>query len=224
VRCINAEASNNWGPRGLSYYLAANVMWDVKADVDALLRDFYASAFGPSAEAMQRFYRRWYGAALDGKEEAAEETGERAEEAPPKAKLKELFQDLDEAAKSAKDRPDCLARVDHLRMYFHYLMLRRRTTEAGAGKDVTRNKVAILDAVRAETTFGARLTCTNMIHSRPLLGKAFDRRFKKFEALLKEAPEAQTANKGWRAVGEPPTRADVEAFWEEDRTALGGDS
>jgi hypothetical protein len=223
VRCINAEASNNWGPRGLSYYLAANVMWNTRADTGALLRDFTTSAFGPAAEAMQRFYRHWYGAAaLDGAEAPAEETGERAEELVSKARLRELFKDLDEAAKLTKDRPDCLARVDHLRMYFHYLMLRHRTTEAGAGKDIHENRQAILDAVRAETTFGGRLTYTNMIHSRPLLGKAFDRRFKKFEALLKAVPESQTANKGWRALGAPPTHAEVEAFWEDDRTMLGG--
>jgi hypothetical protein len=106
-------------------------------------------------------------------------------------------------------------------MYFHYLMLRHRTEEVGAGKDVVRNKKAILDAVHAETTFGARLTYTNMIHSRPLLGKAFDRRFKKFESLLKTVPEAQTANKGWRAIGQPPTHAEVEAYWEDDRVTLG---
>jgi hypothetical protein len=227
VRCVNAEASNNWGPRGLSYYLAANVMWNTKADTDALLRDFYTNAFGPAAEAMQRFYRHWYGAAaLDGAEAPAEapaeETGERAEELVSMARLKKLFKDLDKAAKLTKDRPDCLARVDHLRMYLHYLLLRHRTEEAGAGKDLAKNKEAILDAVRAETTFGARLTYTNMIHSRPLLGKAFDRRFKKFAALLKEVPETRTADQGWRAVGQPPTRAEVEAIWEEDHTMLSG--
>jgi hypothetical protein len=221
VRCVNAEASNNWGPRGLSYYLAANVLWNIKADTEALLRDFFTSAFGPAAEAIQRYYRHWYGEALDGTEAPAEEKGERGDELVSKARLKVLFKDLDEAAKLTRDRPDCLARVDHLRMYFHYLVLRHRTTEAGAGQGVSMNKQAVLDAVRAETTFGARLTNTNMIHSRPLLGKAFERRFKKFEALLKTIPEAQTANKGWRAVGQPPTHAEVEAFWEDDRTTLG---
>src|SRR5262249_50339170 len=154
-------------------YLAANVMWDTKADTDALLRDFYTGAFGPAAEAMKRFYRRWYGAAaLDGAEAPAEETGQASDEPVSKARLKELFKDLDEAAELTNDRADCRARVDHLRMYFHYLMLRHRTAEAGAVKDVSQNKQAILDAVRAETTFGGRLTYTNMIHSRPLLGKA----------------------------------------------------
>ena len=106
VRCINAEASNNWGPRGLSYYLAANVMWDTKADTDALLRDFYVSAFGPAAEAMKHFYQHWYGAAaLDGAEAPAQETGERAQELVSKARLKELFADLDEAANLRRTDP-----------------------------------------------------------------------------------------------------------------------
>ena len=47
VRCINAESSNNWGPRGLSYYLASCMMWDVKSDVAALLRDFSQARSAP---------------------------------------------------------------------------------------------------------------------------------------------------------------------------------
>ncbi|MDX1565814.1 MAG: DUF4838 domain-containing protein, partial [Phycisphaeraceae bacterium] len=49
VEAINAEASNNWGPRGLGYYLAANLMWDVDADMALLRRDFIDKAFGPAA-------------------------------------------------------------------------------------------------------------------------------------------------------------------------------
>ena len=72
-------------------------MWDTKADTGALLRDFYTSAFGPAAEAMKRFYGHWYGAAaLEGTGTPAEESGERSEELVSKAKLKELFQELDE--------------------------------------------------------------------------------------------------------------------------------
>src|SRR5262249_10815496 len=132
-------------------------------------------------------------------------------------KLKLLFGDLDDAARRAKDRPDCLARIDHLRMYAHYLLLRQRTQEAAKTKD---DKV-ILDAIRNETVFGARLTYPNMIHSRPLLGKAFLRRFKPFEKLLVNVPEAQAENKGWRKVGQPPSHAELEQLWAEDKTALG---
>jgi hypothetical protein len=222
VRCINAEASNNWAPRGLSYYLSSCLLWDTRADVEALLRDFYASAFGPAADAMKSFYRHWYGSAnLSTSETPGSETGERAEEAMPRDKLRAMFQDLDEAMRLTKDRLDCQARVDHLRMYVHYLVLRQQTLAAGAGKDLVANRKAILDAVRAETQFAGRLTSTNMIHSRPVLGKAFLRRFKQFETILKDVPEAQKPNAGWRAIGRPPTHAELEELWSADREQLG---
>jgi hypothetical protein len=221
VRCINAESSNNWAPRGLSYYLASCVMWDTKSDVEALLRDFYTSAFGPAADAMKSFYRHWYGAAaFTTAETPGSETGDRAEETVPRDKLRAMFKDLDQAARLAKDRPDCQARVDHLRMYLHYMVLRHETTTAGAGKNLAENKKAILDAVRAETQFAGQLTYTNMIHSRPVLGKAFLRRFKKFEALLEDVAEARKENAGWRAIGKPPTHAEMDALWEADRAIL----
>ena len=55
---LNAEASNNWGARGLGYYLAAQLLWDVNANVPNLLRDFYEQAFGPAARVMERYYVR----------------------------------------------------------------------------------------------------------------------------------------------------------------------
>ncbi len=221
VRCINAESSNNWAPRGLSYYLASCVMWDTKCDVESLLRDFYTAAFGPAADALKSFYRHWYGAALDSAQAPDSETGERAEALVPRDKLRELFKDLDTAARLTKDHRDYQARVDHLRMYVHYLVLRQQTTDAGAGKNLDANKEAILRAIRAETEFAGRLTFTNMIHSRPVLGKAFLRRFKKFEALLKDVPEARKENAGWRALGKPPTHAELEDLWAADRALLG---
>ena len=138
----------------------------------------------------------------------------------PRDKLREMFEALDAAARLTKDRPDCQARVDQLRRYLHDLVLRQQTTDAGAGKNLEANKKAILDVIRAETEFAGGLTYTNMIHSRPVLGKAFLRRFKKFEALLKDVPEAQKENAGWRALGKPPTHAELEELWPADRAIL----
>src|SRR5262249_22289020 len=119
---INAEASDNWGPRGLSYYLAAQLMWDVNTDSRALLHDFYHRAFGPAAPAVERYYNHWYGGGAGTDDTPADELGDAKDTPPDAQKLKVLFQDLDEAARLAKDRPDCLARIDHLRMYVHYLL------------------------------------------------------------------------------------------------------
>jgi hypothetical protein len=220
VEAIGAESSNNWAPRGLSYYLAAQLMWDVNADTKALTRDFFDTAFGPAAAPMERYYKHWYGSALTEDEPATGELDDAKDAEADPSKLAQMFKDLDEAAKLAKDRPDCLARVDHLRMYLHYLVLRQKTQQAGKGKGKNRDKDAIIAAVKAEVAFGARLTYTNMIHSRPLLGKAFERRFRPYVKILEGVPELQRDSKGLRAVGKPPTHEEVEKFWEEDRAVL----
>ncbi len=58
ARFLSSESSDNWGPNGLGYYLAARMLWDVnEADrLDALKEDFLKKAFGPAREPMARFY------------------------------------------------------------------------------------------------------------------------------------------------------------------------
>lgn len=219
VTSINAEASNNWGPRGPGYYVAAKLLWDPDADVSAILRDFYATAFGPAAEPMERYYRRWYGAAAGGDasiplSELANDNA-RAGSELTRENLQGAYRELTAASDRAREQPACAARVDPLRMYLHYLVLRRQLAEAERAGDAK----AILAAIRAETSFGARLTATNMIHTRPLLGKAFMRRFKKDEALLAGVPEAEL--QGWRREGTPPSRDELDRLWTEDGRALG---
>jgi hypothetical protein len=109
ARSVDCEADNSWGLQGLGYYVGNRLMWDPKADVNALLTDFYLQAFGPAAAVMRRYYERFDG----GKEPLVGE---------------HLFalalRDLDEAAKLARERPDVLARLDHLKYYLHYVRLR----------------------------------------------------------------------------------------------------
>jgi len=195
VTAINAEASNNWGPRGLGYYLAAHLLWDLDADVPALAADFYQNAFGPAAEPMERYYVRWYGPGVavpgagESRAEGSDEVAgidEKEPAAASKEQLRAAFADLDEAARLVRDRPGFQQRVDHLRMYLHYLCLRQRLREADARGD----DPAVLAAIEAETVFGGRLNDTNMTHARPLIGKAFPRRFRKHRGLLATLPEA----------------------------------
>jgi len=220
ITAINAEASNNWAARGLGYYVASRLMWDTEADVQAIVRDFYQKAFGPAAPAMERYYVRWYGpsAAALGAEVTREpqEPFEGRTGRPTLEALRAAYADLDEAARLVAGVPGCRERVDHLRMYLHYLVLRRRLDEAAATGDRQR----ILDAIRDETVFGGRLTYTNMVHSRPLIGKAFLRRFRRFREQLAGVPEAADGG-AWRQVGEPPGRDELRQLWEQDRAALG---
>ncbi|MGE3809612.1 MAG: DUF4838 domain-containing protein [Gemmataceae bacterium] len=244
VQSVNAEASNNWAPRGPGYYLSARLMWNVDEDPKAILADFYDKAFGPAAVPMERYYVRWLGsyAAVrtkpakadskpdaDKKPDVDDELG--ADTTPPasfdRESLQAAYRDLDEAAKLAKDDPACLARVDHLRLYAHYLFLRLQLDEAAKTKD--RDKIR--QAVENETTFGSRLTYTNLIHTRPLVGKEFFRRFSKHGKYLEGIPEwpasnrdavTKASNQGYRRVRtDIPDHAELEKLWAADKQALG---
>ncbi len=242
VVAMNAEASNNWGPRGLGYYVAAQLLWDLDADVEALLEDFYRSAFGVAAPAMERYYARWYGpSVVVGLDERSEliarlsaaakdgdvaETDELTDSAPvykhgdrqgTRRTLAATFADLDDAVRLTAGDPAARGRVDHLRFYAYYLYLRWKVWEAVADK----NDAAIVAAVEQETRFGGRLTHTHMIHARPLLGKAFHRRFRGQMNLLDDIPEAQTWGEGWRSIGEIPSAQEFEELWSEARAGLG---
>ena len=220
VTGLNSEACYAWGPRGLAFYMGSQLLWDVNTDVKAAVKDFYDQAFGPAAGAMERYYVRWYGpgAAITG-------PGSEPQKLDPNT-LKAAFKDLDEAAALVKDKPAYLARVNDLRMYAHYLLLRQHVRALAGTKDQDK----AIAAIKAETVFGARLTDTGMIHSRPLLGKAFLRRFnedglkdyiadKKQEGgKLVDEPKAFTAD--WLKVGTPPARDELEKLWAQDKAEL----
>jgi hypothetical protein len=61
VECIPA-----WGSHTPTLYVAARLMWDAEADVDALLNDFYAKFFGSAAVPMKRYLDRMDAALRDG--------------------------------------------------------------------------------------------------------------------------------------------------------------
>jgi len=106
---LDCESGNNWGLHGRGYYIANRLMWDPDADVDALLADFYERAFGPAAAVIARYYER-----LDpGNEPLMSEH-----------LLALALRDLRQATELAEDRPDVLARLDHLKQYQHYVRLR----------------------------------------------------------------------------------------------------
>lgn len=218
VTAVNAEASNNWAARGLGYYVAAQLMWDVKADTKAIVADFYDSAFGPAAKKMERYYVRWYGptaaVTLAGDELPEKQTFRDGKKYNVEA-LKAAYRDLDEAAQLVAKNDGQRARVDHLRMYMHYLVLREKLQQATASGD----KDAIREAIKQETIFGGRLTYTNMLHTRPLIGKAFLRRFRQYEPLLADVPETEIQT--WRQIGEAPDREELDRLWQQDKAYLG---
>jgi hypothetical protein len=216
-------------------------MWDVKADPQALIADFYDKAFGPAALPMERYYTRWLGASaavrtkpapakadpLVKDKEVGDELGVVAAESFSAENLKAAYRDLDEAARLVKELPEQRARADHVRMYAHYLFLRLRLEQAGK----TGNKEDICTAVRDETVFGARLMKTNMIHARPLLGKEFYRHFLRYKDSLDGTTEwpkndrdivQKAVGRGYRQVRDDvPDHQEIERLWAADKQSLG---
>ena len=123
--------------------------------------------------------------------------------------------------------PAYRARVDHLRMYAHYLFLRIKLKEAAQAK----NRDAVRAAVKNETIFGARLMNTNMVHTRPLIGKEFYRRFRRYGKYLAGTVEwpaggSKAIKKAWgkgfrKTRDDVPTAEEVDRFWAADKKALG---
>ena len=75
---FTTEGHNTFLRNGLNYYLRTKLMWNVDADVDAILGDFYVKFFEDAAEPMRRFHEAidrmrdesldgmtWTGAMLD---------------------------------------------------------------------------------------------------------------------------------------------------------------
>jgi len=220
VTAVNAEASCNWAPRGLGYYLASRLMWNVDVDVKAAMVDFYEKCFGPAALPAQRYFARFYGPGAFVLEDPRGAPARRRLRQDGKIRvevLKAAYRDLDDATRLTREAPSCRARIDQLRLYAHYLLLRYRLQEEEMSGDEQR----ILDAIRAETVFAGRLTNTHLIHSRALIGKAFLRRFRGHSRLLERVPEARAGGEGWRRVGEPPAPEELEELWARDRSALG---
>ena len=53
---FSSEALPIWGSCGLNFYLAAKLMWDADADVDAILDDYFTGMYGPAATPMREYF------------------------------------------------------------------------------------------------------------------------------------------------------------------------
>lgn len=109
ARFLSAESSDNWGPNGLGYYLAARMMWDVREAqrTDALTAEFLEKCFGPAHGPMTKFY-----ALLDGAKR------------PPLSDdlIGRMYRLLDEAHGLTSD-PTTIARLEDLTLYTRYVEL-----------------------------------------------------------------------------------------------------
>lgn len=109
ARFITAESSDNWGPTGLAYYIAARLMWNVDeaGKTQELVDDFLDKAFGSAREPMAEFY-----ALLSSDKKPKIDA----------ALIQRLYILISKAAVLSKD-PAVRARLDDLILYVRYVEL-----------------------------------------------------------------------------------------------------
>lgn len=169
---ISAESNDNWAAQGLGYYVAANLMWNTKTDVDALVDDFYAKAFGKAAPPIRELYAMW-------------------KDAPPllPAYLARWLEKLDEASKLTRD-PAVLARINDLKAYLHYVVLYSDFERAKAGDDARAKYLELME-------FAFRIKSRNVIHSYALARRIANGVFP--ASVLKDLPK-ELRGKNKRAI------------------------
>lgn len=100
---VNAETNANWGGQALGLYVAARLLWDPAANVDAVVDEFLSAAFGTAAPQMRKLYDAFETAPTLG-------IGGRAR-----------LLDLASAGLRATDDPACRARITDILAYLVYL-------------------------------------------------------------------------------------------------------
>jgi hypothetical protein len=58
IKLYQAQAGDGFAINGLNYYIASKLWWDVNADVDSLIEDFYEKAFGSAGDHVRKYHER----------------------------------------------------------------------------------------------------------------------------------------------------------------------
>ncbi|HBL47822.1 DUF4838 domain-containing protein [Gimesia sp.] len=150
---MSAESSDNWGPNGLGYYLAARMLWnlDEAQKTDQLTDDFLTLCFNKAKAPMTQFYEQ-----LDGSHShlvVSDQYGR-------------MFRSLAEAKKLA-EAPEVHARLDDLILYCRYVDLYERYRQASG----TKRQQAFEQLIR----HSYRMRKTMLVHSKAVYRDAVNR-------------------------------------------------
>jgi hypothetical protein len=146
ARYLSAESSDNWGPNGLGYYLAARLLWDVDeaGRLEELVDDFLTRAFGPAKAPLADFYRQ-----LDGSKPHLVEDDQ----------LGRMFRALEQGKRLAGSAA-IHARLDDLTQYARYVDLYQRYAKAKE----TQRQAAFEQLIR----HAYRMRQTMLVHTKAL--------------------------------------------------------
>ncbi|MFO7975774.1 MAG: DUF4838 domain-containing protein [Candidatus Hydrogenedentota bacterium] len=191
ARYMSAESSDNWGPNGLGYYLAARMLWDPKEAerIDALVDDFLDRAFGPAKEPMREFYDQ-----IDGSN--------------PHLVIDDQLGRMYRALRDAREKADTSEvrdRIDDLTLYARYCSL-YYTYKAAKGE---KRQAAFEALIR----HAYRMRKTMLVHTKALYRDLVNR--DKTVTIAENAawnvPEEENA---WKS-SEPFSETEIAAYLEE---------
>lgn len=162
ARFISAESSDNWGPTGLAYYVAARLMWNVgeAANVQNIVDDFLDKAFGAARAPMSEFY----GILSSGGKPAVNA-----------ALVERLYGLLGRAATLSNDA-SARARLDDLALYVRYVELYGDYQKALFGRQ---------EAFERVLKHAYRMREREMVHVKPLFTDVAKR-----DRLIRLPPDA----------------------------------
>ena len=144
ARYLTAEASDDWGPGGLGYYIAQRILWNIEnaKKVENYKKDFLRNCFGPATGTMGKFYEL-----IDGS-------------GTPRLcpdLVGRMYRLLKQARQEAAGKPEILARLDDLVLYTRYCELLMDYLNAS-----TRTRNAALEKMMR---FTVRIKQSRMVHS-----------------------------------------------------------
>ena len=119
---FTTEGHNTFLRTGLNYYVRARLMWDVNADVDALVDDFHERFFGPAEAPMRAFFDQVEGLLAASPEHViwTSKLGDWTRIYPPEATL--ALGSLLDRAEALADTPPLRRRVAAYRALHEYMI------------------------------------------------------------------------------------------------------
>lgn len=109
LKGYDAESSIGWVSKGLGYFIASKVMWDVNVDVAAIRKEFFSTCFGKAASTVKKIWDEWEGYGFTQIRE-----GDLA-----------AWIDLIQDAEKQETDPAVQKRFFQIKSYLHYLFLYR---------------------------------------------------------------------------------------------------
>jgi len=127
IKLYQAQAGDGFAVNGLNYYVASKLWWNVGANVDAIVNEFYEKAFGDAGKWIRHYHERlhaaWQRAVEQGKHPSCSSfAATEVHELYPLELLEKCEEDLGKARSAARD-DRVRARVDFLMRGLTYVML-----------------------------------------------------------------------------------------------------